>query len=375
MSEKYGVAQAAKGSARSEPVVSVRGLVKRYGSHEAVAGIDLEVRRGEIFAFLGPNGAGKTTTVEILEGFRQRTEGQVCVLGHDPATADPTWRDQVGVVLQESEPDPGLTVRECLAMYAGFYRTPRDIDQTIALAGLTEKAGAVGTRLSGGQRRRLDFALGLIGDPELIFLDEPTTGFDPSARRAAWEVIAGLRQLGKTVFLTTHHLDEAEYLADRITVLSAGHIVAEGTPATLGGREHMTTAISFTLPGHLHAHDLPPGLSRLTEPGPRGSTVLHSNSPLAHLQTLSNWALGRAIDLPDLDVHRPTLEEVYLSLTEPASKEIQTQAGRCSTHGTVEATREIPGMGFPFVVYGIWRTVAQRRPFLCPECGAAVRAD
>ncbi|HEX9541554.1 MAG TPA: ABC transporter ATP-binding protein, partial [Streptosporangiaceae bacterium] len=194
ISEEYGVDQAATGSAQSEPVVSVRGLVKRYGSHEAVAGIDLEVRRGEIFAFLGPNGAGKTTTVEILEGFRQRTEGQVSVLGHDPATAGGAWRDRVGVVLQESEPEPGLSVRECLAMYARFYRAPRDIDETIALVGLTEKAGAPGTRLSGGQRRRLDFALALIGDPELIFLDEPTTGFDPSARRAAWEVVAGLRQ-------------------------------------------------------------------------------------------------------------------------------------------------------------------------------------
>jgi ABC-2 type transport system ATP-binding protein len=235
ISEEYGVAQAATGSPRSEPVVTVRGLVKRYGSHEAVAGIDLEVRRGEIIAFLGPNGAGKTTTVEILEGFGQRTEGQVCVLGHDPATAGGAWRDRVGVVLQASQPEPGPSVRECLAMYAGFYRAPRDIDETIALVGLTGQADTVGTRLSGGQQRRLDFALALIGDPELIFLDEPTAGFDPSARRAAWEVIAGLRQLGKTVFLTTHYLDEAEYLADRIAVLSAGHIVAEGTPGLAVG--------------------------------------------------------------------------------------------------------------------------------------------
>jgi ABC-2 type transport system ATP-binding protein len=323
ISKEYSVDQAATGPDRSEPVISVRGLVKRYGSHKAVAGIDFEVRRGEIFAFLGPNGAGKTTTVEILEGFRQRTEGQVSVLGHDPATAGGAWRDWVGVVLQESEPEPGLSVRECLAMYAGFYRAPRDIDETIALTGLTEKAGELGIRLSGGQRRRLDFALALIGDPELIFLDEPTTGFDPSARRAAWEVIAGLRQLGKTVFLTTHYMDEAEYLADRITVLSAGHIVAEGTPQTLGGRDHMTTAISFTLPDHVQARDLPPGLSPLTEPGPGGSTVLHSKSPLAHLQMLGNWALGRGFDLPDLGVHRPTLEEVYLSLTGPASKKDQ----------------------------------------------------
>jgi ABC-2 type transport system ATP-binding protein len=323
ISEGYGVARAAAGAARAEPVVSVRGLVKRYAGREVVAGIDLEVRRGEIFAFLGPNGAGKTTTVEILEGFRRRTAGQVCVLGHDPAAAGGGWRDRVGVVLQESQPEPGLSVRECLALYAGFYRSPRDIDETIALAGLTGKENALGTRLSGGQRRRLDFALALIGDPELIFLDEPTTGFDPSARRAAWEVVAGLRHLGKTVFLTTHDLDEAEYLADRITVLSAGRIVADGTPATLGGRDHMTTTISFTLPGHVPARDLPPGLSPLAEPGPAGSTVVHTRSPLVHLQMLGRWALGRGLDLPDLDVRRPSLEAVYLSLTGPASSKDQ----------------------------------------------------
>jgi ABC-2 type transport system ATP-binding protein len=315
VSEGCSVDQAAVGSARPEPVVSVHGLVKRYDGYEAVAGIDLEVRRGEIFAFLGPNGAGKTTTVEILEGFRQRTQGQVSVLGHDPASAGGAWRDRVGVVLQESEPEPGLSVRECLALYAGFYRAPRDIDETIDLVGLTGTAGTLGTRLSGGQRRRLDFALALIGDPELIFLDEPTTGFDPSARRAAWEVIAGLRQLRKTVFLTTHYMDEAEYLADRIAVLSAGRIVAEGPPRTLGGRDHMTTAISFTLPSHVEPRELPPALGSLAGPGPGGSTVVHSESPLVHLQMLGSWALGRGFDLPDLDVHRPTLEEVYLSLT------------------------------------------------------------
>jgi ABC-2 type transport system ATP-binding protein len=315
ISDASSAGQARTGSAHAEPVISVRGLVKRYDSQQAVAGIDLQVRRGEIFAFLGPNGAGKTTTVEILEGFRRRTAGEVSVLGHDPATADGAWRDRVGVVLQESEPEPGLSVRECLAMYAGYYRKPRDIDETISLVGLTAKAGTLGTRLSGGQRRRLDFALALIGDPELIFLDEPTTGFDPSARRAAWEVVAGLRKLGKTILLTTHYMDEAEYLADRITVLSAGHIVAEGTPRTLGGRDHMTTAISFTLPNGVAARDLPAGLSPLAEPGAAGLTVVHTESPLVHLQMLGNWALGRGFDLPDLDVHRPTLEEVYLSLT------------------------------------------------------------
>ena len=313
--EVRGANQRATASGQAEPVVCVRGLIKRYGSHEAVKGIDLDVRRGEIFAFLGPNGAGKTTTVEILEGFRQRSDGEISVLGADPATAGGAWRDRVGVVLQESEPEPGLSVRECLALYAGFYRAPRDIDETIALVGLTEKSGALGTRLSGGQRRRLDFALALIGDPELIFLDEPTTGFDPSARRAAWEVVGGLRQLGKTVFLTTHYMDEAEYLADRIAVLSAGRIVAAGTPRTLGGRDHMTTAISFTLPAGLQPRDLPDSLRPLAEPGPEGSTVLHTESPLVHLQMLGTWALNAGFDLPNLDVHRPTLEEVYLSLT------------------------------------------------------------
>jgi ABC-2 type transport system ATP-binding protein len=317
--DERSASRAGTASASGQPVITVRSLVKRYNGHQAVDGIDLEVRHGEIFAFLGPNGAGKTTTVEILEGFRQRTAGEVSVLGQDPAAADGTWRDRVGVVLQESEPEPGLSVRECLAMYAGFYRAPRDIDETIALVGLTAKAGALGTRLSGGQRRRLDFALALIGDPELIFLDEPTTGFDPSARRAAWEVIAGLRALGKTVFLTTHYMDEAEYLADRIAVLAAGRIVAEGTPRTLGGRDRMNTSISFTLPDGLVPRDLPAGLSPLAEPGPAGLTVVHTESPLVHLQMLGTWALGRGFDLPDLDVHRPTLEDVYLSLTSPAT--------------------------------------------------------
>src|SRR6266478_8317275 len=308
------IGEAPAGSARSEPVISVRGLVKRYGGHEAVAGIDLEVRRGEIFAFLGPNGAGKTTTVEILEGFRQRTGGEISVLGHDPATAGGAWRDRVGVVLQESEPEPGLSVRECLAMYAGFYRAPRGIEETIALVGLTGKAGTLATRLSGGQRRRLDFALALIGDPELIFLDEPTTGFDPSARRAAWEVVAGLRQLGKTIFLTTHYMDEAENLADRIAVISAGHIVAEGTPETLGGREHMSARITFTLPDGIDATDLP-----LRATIADGRARVESARPLADVKALADWALARGADLPDLDVRRPSLEDVYLQLTASAT--------------------------------------------------------
>ena len=302
-------------------VISVRGLVKRYGRREAVHGIDLDVYRGEIFAFLGPNGAGKTTTVEILEGFRERTEGEVRVLGVDPAHAGAAWRDRVGVVLQESEPEPGLSVRECLALYAGYYTKPRGIDDTIALVGLTEKASTLASELSGGQRRRLDVALALIGDPDVVFLDEPTTGFDPSARRAAWAVIAGLRSLGKTVFLTTHYMDEAENLADRIAVLAEGRIVAEGTPRTLGGRDRMTATIRFTLPDGVGMGDLPSGLRPLAEPGPDGTTRIRSECPLVHVQMLADWALARGNDLPDLDIRRPTLEDVYLELTVPPAKE------------------------------------------------------
>ena len=303
------------------PVISVRGLEMRYGRFQAVRGIDLEVQAGEVFAFLGPNGAGKTTTVEILEGFRTRTAGEVAVLGVDPAHAGGAWRNRVGVVLQESAAEPGLSVRECLELYAGYYAAPRDVAETIALVGLTEKAGVLAADLSGGQRRRLDVALALIGDPELIFLDEPTTGFDPSARRAAWDVIGGLRDLGKTVFLTTHYMDEAEHLADRIAVIATGEIVAEGTPATLGGRDRMTAAIRFTLPADVTTRNLPAGLRPLAEPGPGGSTVLRSESPLVHVQMLADWALGRGIDLPDLDVGRPTLEDVYLSLTASTEKD------------------------------------------------------
>jgi ABC-2 type transport system ATP-binding protein len=304
----------------AEPVITVRGLVKRHGRREVIKGLDMEVYPGEIVAFVGPNGAGKTTTVEILEGFRTPTDGEVRVLGVDPATAGAAWRDRVGIVLQESEPEPELTVRECVALYAGYYGTPRDIDDTIGLVGLGEQKHAISRQLSGGQRRRLDVALALIGDPAVVFLDEPTTGFDPSARRTAWGVIAGLRTLGKTVFLTTHYLDEAEQLADRIIVLADGRIVADSTPEALGGRDRMTATVRFTLPRRFAVRDLPAQLRPLAEAD--GHTVrLHSESPLAHVRLLADWAFARGVDLPDLDVRRPTLEDVYLGLTNPAEQD------------------------------------------------------
>jgi ABC-2 type transport system ATP-binding protein len=300
----------------TEIVISVKGLARRYGDVEAVHGIDLEVRRGEIFAFLGPNGAGKTTTVEILEGFRRASAGEVSVLGVDPAHAGPDWRNRVGAVLQESQAETGLTVRECLDLYAGYYAAPRNIRETIGLVGLEEKAATLAEHLSGGQRRRLDVALALIGDPELIFLDEPTTGFDPSARRTAWGVIDGLRALGKTVFLTTHYMDEAENLADRIAVISDGAIVAEGTPQTLGGRDRLAATIRFTLPHGVDVAGLPEVLRVLVEPTSNGVVALHTESPLQHLRDLAEWANASGFDLPDLDVRRPTLEDVYLALTD-----------------------------------------------------------
>jgi ABC-2 type transport system ATP-binding protein len=299
----------------SLPVISVRGLRKHYGQHEAVRGIDLEVRRGEIFAFLGPNGAGKTTTVEILEGFRRPDGGEVEVLGGDPWGAPAGWRARIGLVLQESEVEPDLTVRECLELYAGYYRAPRDVDATLALVQLSGRAHERAARLSGGQRRRLDVALALIGDPELIFLDEPTTGFDPSARRAAWEVIAGLRELGKTVFLTTHYMEEAERLADRIAIIAAGRIIAEGTPQTLGGAEQTGTSIRFRVPPGTASADLPAALRARAERHRSGHVTVTGSSVAADLYALAGWALERGLELDDLEVRRPTLEDVYLKLT------------------------------------------------------------
>jgi ABC-2 type transport system ATP-binding protein len=298
-----------------DTVISVSGLRKNYGSHEAVRGIDLEVRRGEIFAFLGPNGAGKTTTVEVLEGFREATAGSVRVLGADPADPPKAWRERIGIVLQESAPEPGLSVRECLELYAGYYPAPRSVTETLELVGLAGETDQRATALSGGQRRRLDVALALIGDPELIFLDEPTTGFDPAARRAAWQVIDGLRSLGKTVFLTTHYMEEAERLADRIAIIAGGQIIAAGTPRTLGGRDHSAARITFTLPAHVGPRDLPAALvARIEEQSDR-RLELTSAAVTADLHALSGWALDHAIELDDLEVRRASLEDVYLALT------------------------------------------------------------
>ncbi|HET7590243.1 MAG TPA: ABC transporter ATP-binding protein [Solirubrobacterales bacterium] len=273
---------------------------------EAVRGIDLEVERGEVFAFLGPNGAGKTTTVEILEGYRRRTGGEVSVLGTDPERAGRDWRERIGIVLQSGRLDPYLTVRESLDLYAGYFRSPRPTDEVIGLVGLEGKADERASRLSGGQQRRLDVGMALVGDPELLFLDEPTTGFDPSARRQAWEVIAGLRDLGKTVFLTTHYMDEAQRLADRVTIIAAGRIVARGTPEDLGDRDRGETTIRYRSDGR--------------------EVALQTADPVKALHELTGAALASGEPLEGLEVTRPSLEDVYLELTGEAERDAETTA-------------------------------------------------
>ena len=279
--------------------VTVSELRKSYGEVEAVRGISFEIASGEIFGLLGPNGAGKTTTVEILEGYRERDAGSVTVLGADPARAGDSWREQIGVVLQSSAMYQTLSVAESLALFAGYFERPRDVAEVVQLIGLEEKRDAHVRTLSGGQRRRLDLGLALVGDPDLLFLDEPTTGFDPQARRRAWESISSLRSLGKTILLTTHYLDEAERLCDRVAVLRDGRIAAMGRPGELTGA-------------------LPPTEIRYRQNG--RDVVLRTEEPTRLLNELTQKALAEGRELEALEVRRPSLEEVYLSLTDEAGE-------------------------------------------------------
>jgi ABC-2 type transport system ATP-binding protein len=308
------------------PAVLVRGLVKSYGSVQAVRGIDLEIRHGEIFALLGPNGAGKTTTVEILEGYRNRDGGEVSVLGHDPGRERSKIMPHVGIVLQKTGVDPYLTVAETVRMFASYYPHPRSPAEVIDLVGLGEKRDSRVNTLSGGQLRRVDMAVALAGDPDLLFLDEPTTGFDPSARREAWEVVKNLASLGKTVLLTTHYMDEAQYLADEVAVIAAGRIVATGPPSTLAHRDQGAARIRYRTPDGAALSEatlsgaaasevaLPDGIAGARSGD--GFTEIASTNVVADLHRLTGWALDNGIALDGLEVSRPTLEDVYLALTD-----------------------------------------------------------
>jgi ABC-2 type transport system ATP-binding protein len=304
---------------RDAAAVTVQGLRKTYGSHVAVKDLDFEVRRGEIFGFLGTNGAGKTTTIEILEGYRPRTAGQVSVLGQDPASPTRAWRGRIGLVLQESELDPLYTVRETVGMFARYFPHPRGVDETITQVGLADKRDArIGT-LSGGQKRRVDVALGLIGDPELLFLDEPTTGFDPQARRDAWNMIEGLRDLGKTVFLTTHYMDEAQHLADRLTILRHGEIVAQGTASELSQRSG-GTIIRFELAAGVDTAPIQAATGLAPAVSGTQYTLRAEGSAQHVLYQLTGWAEQAGVELEDLEVSKPSLDDVFLELTqEPAT--------------------------------------------------------
>ncbi len=294
-------------------VVSVEGLSKRYGDLNAVDSVSMEVSEGEVFALLGPNGAGKTTTVEILEGFRPRDQGRVQVLGHDPADSKTSrqMRERMGVVLQELAVEPFLTVRQVLKRNAGYFPHPRPVDEILHLVGLEAKADHRVKTLSGGQQRRLDLGLGIIGDPELLFLDEPTTGFDPSARRGAWDLVRALTTGGTTVILTTHYMDEVEALSNRVAVMNAGRIVAEGSPQSLGGRDRGEVRIRFRLPAGVDRVELPVP----AQPGRGGTLEIRTDREVEALAALTTWALRENVTLTGLTVERLTLEDVYLRLT------------------------------------------------------------
>jgi ABC-2 type transport system ATP-binding protein len=290
--------------------VVVSGLTKSYGPVVAVAGVDLRIEHGEVFALLGPNGAGKTTIVEILEGYRRRDAGEVAVLGLDPGHQRAKLKPRIGIVLQSTGVDRYLTVAETIAMYASYYPHPRPVEEVIDVVGLTGKRNSRVVRLSGGQQRRLDVAIALAGDPDLLFLDEPTTGFDPSARHEAWQVVKNLSAFGKTVLLTTHYMDEAQYLADRVAVIAAGRIVADGTPATLAGRDTARARLRFRLPD-----GAAPPAEVTAEPTVDGWVEIAPENLTAALHRLTGWAIEHGFDLDDLQVLRPSLEDVYLQLT------------------------------------------------------------
>ncbi len=295
-------------------VISVSDLRMRYGAREALTGLSFEVRRGELFALLGPNGAGKTTTVEILEGYRRRTGGQVSVLGADPWQAGRGWRARIGVMLQESGPEPDLKVSECLRLYGGYYDDPWPVSDLLELTGLADQAGIRAAQLSGGQQRKLDLALALTGRPQVLFLDEPTTGFDPAARHDAWVTIAALKASGTTIILTTHYMEEAERLADRVAVIAAGGLVSQGPPGSLVAHQ-ATPAITFCLPIGIEVHDLPEAARQAVSRCSDGAVTLAAPSALPLLRVLADWAEQDGHDLADLEVRRPTLEDAYLQLT------------------------------------------------------------